>query len=181
MWLQIFFNDKYFLIYGNASCDSQNSHFVTSRSRHNMGLWMVISIRMCIICLMPSMWKVRSNKMAKLEARSRRYHVVLCLFHPLISEGSKSLGCQYASRLLSLLSCLSSFVEHPSSISLDLFWWSSSILQVLGLNLHSDGIMSITCQKGMKTMHKHVTYILIVNPLRTDIHRYKHNLRLKPH
>ena len=45
MWLQIFFNDKYFLIYGNASCDSQNSHFVTSRSRHNMGLWMVIRIR----------------------------------------------------------------------------------------------------------------------------------------
>ena len=61
-------------------------------------------ICMCIMCLMPSMWKFWLDEMAKLEPRLRRPRAVLHLSCSWVSEWSKLLGCWRASRLLSLSS-----------------------------------------------------------------------------
>ena len=53
----------------------------------------LLGISMCIMCLTLSTWKVRSDKMVKLEAQSRWCQAVLCLSHLWVSERSKSLGC----------------------------------------------------------------------------------------
>ena len=57
---------------------------------------------------------------------------------------------------------------------------SSSIFWVLDLDLYRDGIMSGTCQRGTWTMRKPVYMYFNRKPV-TDIHTYKHNLRLRRH
>ena len=52
----------------------------------------VLGIRVHIIWLMLSTWKVQLDEMAKLEVWLRQGHAVLRLSRPRVSEQSKSLG-----------------------------------------------------------------------------------------
>ena len=124
--------------------------------------------------LTPSTWKVWSDEMAKLKAKLRRCHAVLRLSRPQVSERSKLLGCWRTSRLVSPLSCLSSFwwvVHHFYNSGLVLVL--SSILQLLDPSDHCDGIMSVMCQK-VRELWINPYISIIVNSLQTDIQTYIH-------
>ena len=140
----------------------------------------LLGIHTYIMCLTRSTWKVRSNKMAKLKALSRRHCAVLHLSRAQVSDQSKSLRCWHASRFLSPLSCcLSSFCWAVNR--LPYIWTHSGVVfypQVLDLD--RDGIWA-ACAKQVH-VHKLCVnpYISIINPLRTDIHTYKLNLTKTP-
>ena len=69
-------------------------------------LFMLLGICLCIMCLTPSTWKVRSNKMAKCGWDD----AMLASTYPVNRSASQLLRCWHASCLLSPLSCrLSSF------------------------------------------------------------------------
>jgi len=79
-------------------------------------LFMLLGICLCIMCLMPSTWKVRSDKLAKCGWDD----AMLASTYPVHRSASQLLRCWRTSCLLSLLSCrLSSlFLEQePFSIS----------------------------------------------------------------
>ena len=93
--------------------------------------------------------------------------------HSRVSEWSKSLRLWHASRFVSPISC-----------RLSSFCWAVNCVPSTSISMPScDGILSGTCQKVCKLCIN--PYISIVNPLWTDIHTnihtYKHNLRLRSH
>ena len=116
--------------------------------------------------LTSSKCKVPLDEMAKLEARSRWHRAVVCLSRPQVSKRSKLFGCWHASRLLSQLPCLSSFCWTVNR--LPYLWTCSGVVPqpemvnlhtrtevynlCLNLDHHHEGIMSVTCQKDIKTI-----------------------------
>ena len=134
---------------------------------------------MCIRCLTWSTWKVRNG-----EARSAGETTPCCPPpHGSASKVNHSGGDAQVVSCHRYLVVFHPFVEqltvfHTSGLVLAL----SSIFRVLDSTLIMplcDGILSGTCQKVRKLCIN--PYISIVNPLRTAIHTYKHNLRLRPH
>ena len=104
---------------------------------------------MCIMCLMPSMWKFWLDEMAKLEPRLR--DPVLSSAYP-VHESASEVNCSGADRQVVSCHCslviFHSFVEQLTVFHISgLILASSSVLQVLNLDLHHDGIMSGMCHK----------------------------------
>ena len=160
-------------------------HCIEDRSRQNDSIHyckmivyaILLGIRMHIRCLTQSTSKVRNG-----EARTTP-----CCPPPRsrVSELSKSLGWWRASRFVSLLPCcLSSFCWAVNRLP---YIWTrsgiarSSVLRVLGLDLHA--IAPWHHERHVPEVRKLCInpYISIISPLRTDIHTYEHNLRLRPH
>ena len=106
--------------------------------------------------------------------------MVLCLSRSrAVSERSDSLCCWRASLLLSLSYC------RLSSLKRLLYLWTRSLAWRRHLSSKSSIVSWALAHQGgtcrrVRTLYVN-SYTSVVNPLRTDIHTYKHNLRLRPH
>ena len=129
----------------------------------------LLGVRMRIRCLTRSTWNGEAQSAGK---------TTLCCPPPRsrVSELSKSLGWWHTSRFLSPLPCrLSSFCWAVNRLS---YIWTrsgvarSSVLRVLGFDLHA--IARWHHERHMPKVRKLCInpYISIVNLLRTDIHTY---------
>ena len=105
-----------------------------------------------------------------------RFSAVLHLSRQRVSEQSESLRYCRASRLLSLLSCRLS--SHCWAVYRLLYLWTRSLACHCLLSSESSIALGWHHERHVR---KPNPYILIINPLRTDLHIYKHSLRLRPH
>ena len=107
-----------------------------------------LGIRMCIMCLTRSTWKVRNG-----EARSA-VEMMLCCPPPIPLHGSASKVNSLSADTQVISRHCYFVVFHPFVEQLTVFHTSglilasSSVLRVLELDLHRDGIVSSMCQTG---------------------------------